>query len=444
MLSRSTSPLLPVLALAALAFHCGGTRADGGGEPLPTEDAPPRSSSGTAPTEPADPLDPGGSDGGPVGDGGASELIPASAFSLGIVASTPSKTKLLPLPGGGEGEPVLTSNNPEAFTGAGTLYTNARAMPGRGGQPTRLPRIDGGSFGVYLHHLNASSATRFVGLLVTNPNGAPVTASLEGAGYTQADTGGVALGASPDYRVSRDVVTGTKSTVAQVTVDPLKGALLWTRPVAAGHEVDARFTVTASAAVNVYVVATDEGTVTSALAVTQPIREAPGDYRVSGAPAPPFGRAAGVYARDTWRARFDAELPDGEKNVALMVNTATGGDVSPSQAFPAIVRLDQSAAEAVGMYGNMYDLDIGLRNGGVRPRRVRIAFHSLGGGSPSRLWDGAARVDDRLVEVRHTPSARTTTLFDEVVHPGTRRVHFRAMVPGLASIPQALTIETRD
>jgi hypothetical protein len=341
----------------------------------------------------------------------------------------PSLAELLPLPGGGVGPLVVTSNNPEIVTGNGVLATTLQ-----------------GDFGVYLHHLNQAGAQRSFSILVTNPNAAPVTVSLRGSGYSQGETGGLGLGASPDYRVSKEWITDQPGTAtAPITISSGTGAVLWTKPAANNQEIDGRFALHASGPVYVYVLMANDGTLQQALAVSQPITDAPGDYRVSGTPPPPFGREAGVYANDTWRSLFDAELPAGPKHVSFMVNTATGAGLSQVQAFPALSHYTQSAAEAVGMYGNIYELDVGLRNtmAGATARRVRVGFHSLSTGSASRFWDGAALLDGALIDVRHVPGDVSTTLFDGMIMPGEiRRVHLRAMVPGLAAIPQALTIES--
>jgi len=384
-------------------------------------------------------------------DGGV--VVPASAFSAGVLElsgpgatgrTRPAGTELLPLPGGAQGNPVLTSNNPEVFTGVGVLYTNARALPTRGGTPVRLE----GRFGVYLHHLNQSGSTRSVSILVTNPNPTPVEVSLRGSGYGQGETGGLGLGQSPDYRVSKEwILDQPRTTTGNVTIASGAGAVLWTKPLSNNQEVDGRFGLQASAPVYVYVVAAADGTTQQALAAsqTQPMLEAPGDYRVSGTPPPPFGRECGVYAADTWAATFDVALPaSGPAYLAFMVNTATGGGLPQVQAFPALGHLTRSAAEAVGMYGNVYDIDLGLLASpqASGPRRVRVSFHSLATGSASRWWDGAALVDGALRDVRHVPGAETTTLLDTMLLPSeVRRLRFRAMVPGLASIPQALSVE---
>jgi len=393
--------------------------------------------------------DAGAPEDGAVEDGSTSGVvvIPASAFSPGVFgtgtgttgALLPARSELLPLPGGGVGRPVLTSNNPEIVTGVGVLYMN-KPSPTHGGLATELE----GTFGVYLHHLNRSERTLAFSILITNPNADPVDVWVRGSGYTQAETGGLALGASPDYRVSEDWILDRPDTATpMLSIAPGRAQVVWTKPVANGHEVDGRFTLFASKPVYVYVLAAGDGTLQKSLDVSQPVVDAPGDYRISGTPPPPFGREAGVYAHDTWRGVFDVELPIGPRHVSLMVNTATGGGLAQVQAFPALSHYDGSAAEAVGMYGNVYDLDVGLR-GPVAgpPRRVRVAFHSLAIGTASRWWDGAAIAAGALIHIRHVPGDASTTLFDGTVAPGeVRRVRLQAMVPGLASIPQALTVE---
>lgn len=384
----------------------------------------------------------------------AGTTVPASAFLPGIleaadggatVRTLPARATLRPLPGGGNDVPVLTSNNPEVFTGSGVLYTNARALPTRGGTAYRLT----GKFGVYLHHLNQSGTARNVSLLITNPNSAAVTVTVRGSGYSQGETGGLALGQSPDYRVSKDWILDQPATVqTNVSIAPATGFIAWTKLAGQNQEVDGRFQITASAPVFVYVVAAQDGTLQKALDVAQsvPMTEAPGDYRASGNPPPPFGREAGVYRGDTWTSRFDVALPStaAPAHVAFMVNTATGGGLSQVQAFPALAHLTESAREAVGMYGNVYDIDLGLAAPAAQsgPRRVRLAFHSLAVGTASRWWDGASLVDSAARDIRHVPGDATTTLFDGTLAPSaTRRVRFRAMVPGLAAIPQALSVE---
>jgi hypothetical protein len=115
------------------------------------------------------------------------------------------------------------------------------------------------------------------------------------------------------------------------------------------------------------------------------------------------------------------------------------------QAFRALVSYNDSARESVGMYGNVYDLDITLRcparDGAFC--RVRLVFLSHLTAMLSRYWDGVALVDGIRTIIRHTPANPATTLGEYTLSAGTSRtVRFRAMVPGLTSIPQALYAET--
>jgi len=366
--------------------------------------------------------------------------IPADAWTTGTLSGTPPRAELLPLPGGGEGGPVLTSNNPEEYTGDGLLYGNARPSPTRGGMAYPLT----GDFGVYLHHLNRSGRTSYVWILVTNPGTSDVTVSAEGSGYDQSETGGLGLGTSPDYRVSREWLSGSfDTTIAPTTIAPARPLAVYREDVPNGAEIDGRFAIRASAPVYVYVVATSIDDINEA--VRRSRDDAPGDYRVSGTPPPPFGREAGVYAHDTWRASFDVAVPGAAAHVGLMVNTATGAGFSQVQAFPALAHYDQSAAEAVGMYGNVYDLDVGLAHDGAdtTPRRVRATFQSLSTGAASRYWDGVATLDGVERDIRHIPGSVATPLGEFTLAPGERaRFRFRAMVPGLTSIPQALVFES--
>jgi hypothetical protein len=316
-----------------------------------------------------------------------------------------------------------------------------------------------GDFGVYLHHLvdtdvegTGGGPPLFVSLLISNPNAAAVTVTVRGTGLTQTETGGLGLGVSPDFRVSEDALLDTPEEVHDdVVIEPARAFLAWQRQVNDRAEVDGRFFVRSSAPVFVYVVATNTAELNEAVTITSGTDaqriDAPGDYRISGNPPPPFGREAGVYAHDTWRGVIDVAVPAGPAHVGYVVNTATGAGFAQVQAFPALAHLDGSAREAVGMYGNFYDLTVNLRHDAVTstPRRVRVWFTSLVEAQISRYWDGKGLVDNRPIDIQHVPSSPSTLLGERTLQPGTTStLQFRAMVPGLASIPQSLVIETLD
>ena len=336
---------------------------------------------------------------------------------------------------------VVTSNNPEAFTDVGVLYGTARASAVRGGE--RFPLS--GDFGVYLHHLNATSGARYVGVVVTNPGAVAVTVEAHGAGWSQDDTGGVGLGTSPDYRVSEAWLADARPvSVPPSSLAPLRPLALYTAALAHGHEVDARLAVHASGPVYVYVIASATGSLDEAIQRSR--TDAPGNIDVPGTPPPPYGREAGVYSHDTWRATIPLLVPAAGHRVGFQLDTAAGtkGAVQ-DQAFAALTRYADSAPEAVGMYGDVFDVAFDLAHDGndASDRRVRLWAVSYAGGAGSRLWDGAASVDGVPAALRLTPAAPRQLLADVRLADGAhRRLTFEAMVPGLASIPAALVLES--
>jgi hypothetical protein len=381
-----------------------------------------------------------GSAGGAGGSGGGPALGADAWTSGALPTPLPTKGALLALPGVGVGAPVFTSNNPEVFEGNGLLYGTGKVSPTRGGDVFPLS----GDFGVYFHHLNKSNATKIVTLMVTNPNASAITVSAEGSGYSQTETGGLGLGTSPDYVVSDEWIRGDYDTIVPPTnLPPNKPMAVWQKPVNHGAEIDGRFVVHTSGPAYAYLVATDGTDLNQAIAVYQ--THAPGYIAVSGNPPPPFGREAGVYAHDTWEGTIDIAVPPADHHVGFAVNTATGlagGSFPDVQAFPALTHYNDSAAEAVGMYGNVYDVVVRAHHDGSdgAERRVSVVFASLSGDlSLSRFWDGVGLVDGQPVVLQHTPANRKSLVAELTLAPGeVQEVRFQAMVPGLTSIPQAL------
>lgn len=369
----------------------------------------------------------------PVGPGPA-------PWIAGDLVQVPDKYDLLPLPGNGVGHPVVTSNNPEIFTGAGFLYETAREDPERGGACYPLA----GAFGVYLHHLNQTGQRMYVHVLVTNPGPDPVVVSGFGSGYNQADTGGLGLGFGPDYRVAEDWLLHTPDHVlAPTTLQPLKALQAWVHEVAHGSEIDGRFELTASAGVYVYVVAAATPDVNAAVALTQ--TAAPGDVHPPGDPPPPFGREAGVYAWDTWAGAWDVGLPPagGPHWLGYVVNTATGLGLEPVQAFPALTAFADSAKESVGMYGDDFLFDVRFTNPSSVTRLVDVYLAALGGGSPSFFFNGPVLFGGQPVPVVLTPAERLRLLGSVVVPPsGEASATLDVFIQGLSSIPQALLFVT--
>jgi Protein of unknown function (DUF3370) len=366
---------------------------------------------------------------------------PAVAWRSGSVTPVPTMSSLLALPGGGIGAPVVTSNNPEVFTGPGLLLDTSSAAEARGGRAYPLR----GGFGVYLHHINQTGADAWVSLVVANRGTVASTVRVNGTAWTQTETGGLALGASPDFKVSDGWIRKQPNIdVAPFTLAPGAIRVVYQRVLGQNREIDGRFGVSASADVTIAVVASTESTLAASSSLLKTFAE--GDIRVPGIPAPPFGREAGVYAFDTWASTINVNVPPAGAWLGYALNTAQGVTSSPdAQAFPALMRLGDSSPQAVGMYGNVYDITLKFAHDGksTAVQRAHVYQASLGAGTPSRFWDGIGLLDGAPFTLRQTPADRTQLLFDVEVAPGataTRR--FTAMVPGLASVPQALLFES--
>jgi hypothetical protein len=375
-------------------------------------------------------------------DGDAPQLS-AGIWMTGLLnpASLPPRSELQLLPGGGVGNPVVTSNNPEVFTGEGLLYGTARASATRGGVAYPLS----GTIGVYLHHINRMTMSRYVSLLVENPSATDtIKVSAHGSGYTQDETGGLPIGGSPDYKVSDEWIRSQPNTVlAETDLAPGGALIVFQRLVGDNREIDGRFDVIAGAPVFISVVASHSAALAD-VRVAAAV-DAPGMIAVPGNPPPPFGREAGTYAKSIWQGTIDTAVPPAGKHLGFMVNTATGAGFPQIQAFAALTHYSDSAREAVGMYGNVYDVTIRLWHDGsdCAQRKVRVSFASLSTAAPSRYWDGVCLFDGVAQTLRNTPAERVDIL-GEMTLPaaGSRVVSFKAMVPGLTSIPQALYLES--
>jgi hypothetical protein len=356
-----------------------------------------------------------------------------------IPADLPNR--LLPLEGRGIGNPVITSNNPEAFTGVGLLYGNARETQTRGGGTYPLS----GSFGIYLHHLNQSGRNVKVNVIVSNPNQSPVDISARGSIWTQGETNGVGLGTSPDYRVSADWILGRdRILIDREPLASFRPLLIWSGILSNQQEVDGRLEIESTQGVYTYIVVSEVDDSLNTIITQRVFQDASGDYRISGNPAPPFGRTAGIYEFDRYLADFSVDTPQQNGSIAWVVNSAIG-TAYPTQAFRGLSVLRGSNQESVGMYGNIYDISISINHAQAQRKRIRFYFGSLSTGMISRYWDGLGLIDQQEVVLRHTPNQRRTLVKELVLEPNSQnRIHFQAMVPGLTSIPQAIWLSAEN
>jgi hypothetical protein len=363
---------------------------------------------------------------------------PSASWRVGTRTTLPNQ--FYDLPGIGTGNPVITSNNPELFEGPGLLYGNARATQTRGGE--RYPLS--GRFGIYLHHLNRAGRALKVSIVVSNPNANAVTVNAYGSIWTQQEAGGVGLQTSPDYRVSQDWLRGTrKLNVGNTQIPSLRPLEIYSATLSNNHEIDGRIEIFSSADVYTYLVVSEVNEDLNTIIARRVFEDAPGDYRISGNPPPPFGRTAGIYEFDRYLSQMTIDLPAQNGHLAWIVNTAIGLPYQ-SQAFRALTRLNGSNPESVGMYGNVYEISFNLNNPNPYPMRINCYFGSLSQGQVSRYWDGLGRVDGLELPITHTPNQPYLSLKEVIVQANsTENIRFEAMVPGLASIPQTIWLSAQ-
>jgi hypothetical protein len=365
-------------------------------------------------------------------------------------SSPPSVQELQPLPGGGVGGPVVASNNPESVTGEGVLYNTAGAVASRGGTAYPLS----GGFGIYFHHLNNSGGSLTYAVVLSNPGDADVQVSATGTATTGSETGGWTLGRTPPFVNSENWIAQRPNvSLPTTTIAPRRAIIVAQKSLGTGVLAEGRLGVTTSGPVYVYVVATrgaDSGSIINM--ATSIRRAAAGQYLTSGEPAPPpIGREAGVYEFDTWKATIRSVVPPAGRHLCFVMNNCRGcfGNTQPVQAFRALTRSPGSAAEAAGMYGNVYDVTFELSHDGsdTRARAARLFLTSMPpDGSLTRFWDGKGMVNGQLLTIQSLPGRRNVDLATNVsVAPGATtptKIQLRAMVPGLASTPQALCLES--
>ncbi len=378
--------------------------------------------------------------------GGRIHLNPAVvSASGGSAPALPTAAELNPLFGSPSGPKMAVSNNPEILWGEGVLYTNAARNPGLRAAPTELAEVM-----LYFHHINQRLPLGLeapgsvlgdvflpvnVSVLLTNPTKLPIQVDVSGAAFAQNDVDGLALGKSPDFLVTKAWASGNLRSLA-LRIDPGKSALVTTLAVSGNREVDGLFKIKGSGNFNIYVVAHAKPGIDEA--VKQMKTDARGDIRSPGPGK--FGRTAGVYSNSTWSGRADLSIAAVGKRYSFAVNSAPNQGSPP---FAGVAVLGDSAQAAVGMYGAVYDLDLCLTNESPAERKVRVSFASIGAGNPSRFWDGIGLVDGQPATIQHTPQKRSTVLKTLTLSPQSDMpFRFKAQVPGLASIPQAFSIET--
>jgi hypothetical protein len=159
--------------------------------------------------------------------------------------------KLKSLTGMARGMPIWKSNNPEVFTSDGWLMQNARTSSRQLVGSARLS----GNFGIYLFHINKSSATRIIHLLVTNPQNTSVQVSGKGSMFSNSTFPLLGQGTGLNYQVARNWLTDThRVEFDAVNLAPNKAYSIDQHTLKSSNMVDGRFELTTTAPVFLYAV----------------------------------------------------------------------------------------------------------------------------------------------------------------------------------------------
>ncbi len=353
---------------------------------------------------------------------------------------------LLPLPSEPSGPPIWVSNNPERFFGEGWLVLHSRSDPQRGGAADPLA----GSFPAYLFHINASGSSKWLHVVVTNPQAQVVEVAARGSLLTNATHPLAGPGSGPSNQVSEDWLTDSLPLQAGTQpLAPAAGRVLASIEVPSGGLVDGRFEIEASAGVYVYAVVTASSDANPAIDATQG-SPAAGEILMPGPNA--YGREAGVYEHGEFAAALSLELPPGPGHLAFAFNTASKfawqGVTLQEQTAAARTILADSAERTWGNYGHHYVVELELRNEGDAPRSVELVLGSLLSAAvdePSFTWSAPIAVgpvgEATIVTSFTTPTQPLDSLGSWVIAPGEwLPLRVEVYVPGLITAGQQLQI----
>jgi hypothetical protein len=330
------------------------------------------------------------------------------------------------------------SNNPEVFRGDGWLMQNA----GRTGRGGRAFPISGWN-GIYLFHINKSGSTKYLHVLVTNPNSANITAYAVGSMFTNSQFPLNGSGTGPCYMVARNWLTGNHSiTTPSVTIAPFRAYQIARITMHNNNMVDGRFELHTSGGAYVYTVITSSGNLNDAINLSQG-GPANGDLAYAGPNT--YGREAGVYSNHNVIAAVQTDLPTTRSHIGFCLNTtAKFNSKLQEQTAPSNMILTGASPRTYGNYGHRFNITMDLRNTSSATRRVRVSFASnVTSGNLSLTYNGPFNYNGSLRNIFTTPSAPKQVLGEfNVSANSTKRETITFFVPGLITTNHQLIVET--
>lgn len=349
--------------------------------------------------------------------------------------------QLKALDGSHQGMPIWKSNNPEVFRGDGWLLQHARAGARVSSQFNNLQ----GTFALYLFHINKSSQTRVIHLLVTNPQTTAVQISGEGSMFSNASFPLLGRGTGLNYKVSSNWLNNTpRIAFGTVQINPGKAHLVDQHTLGSGTMVDGRFELTASDGVFVYAVVTSTGNLIDAINASQG-GPASGDIAVPAANK--FGREAGICQHSLWKGTTPIEIPATQAHLGLCLNTTNKFNPSlQDQTASYLMHLSDSADRSHGNYGHKYEVTLQLNNPSSTSRNVRVSFASnfiAPQNRPSFTYNGPVRFNGQIKDIFTTPTDPKEELGTLTIGANaSKTISIEFYVPGLITAGQQLILES--
>ncbi len=340
------------------------------------------------------------------------------------------------------GIPIWKSNNPEVIKGDGWLMQNARTDSTRGGSSNPLS----GTFGIYLFHINKSSATKYLHVLISNPQSTAVTVSGKGSIYTNNEKPLSGNGTGQSYFVSKDRLLNTpRTTFNNVSINSFKVYEVYKTQLLDGNMVDGSYEITASQGVYVYTIVTSSGSLTDAVNATQ--TPAAGDIYTESTNA--YGREAGIYSASGWTGSTPITLPSGPAYMGLCLNTsskfAVNGVYPQNQNAPYLYKLNGASQNTYGNYGHKYSITLQLTNPNSTAKTVSLSFASnftSTTNSPSFTYNGPIYLNGTLKNIYTTPTQPKQMLSTWNIPANSNfNATLSFYVPGLITTGQQLILE---
>jgi hypothetical protein len=372
----------------------------------------------------------------------STELVATDWISGNLSTQIVPLNNLKHIEGNLSGTPIWKSNNPEVVTGNGWLMQNARVDSSRGGASTPMS----GTFGVYLFHINKSNATKYLHVLVSNPQSTTVTISGNGSTYNNVEKPLNGSGTGQSYFVSKDRLMNTpRTTFNNIPINSFKVYEIYKTQLLNNNMVDGYYEITASQGVYVYTVITSSGSLTDAVNATQ--TPASGDIYTEGTNA--YGREAGIYSASGWTGSTPITLPSGPAYLGLCLNTsskfAVNGTFLQNQNAPFSYKLNGASQNTYGNYGHKYSITLQLTNPNSTAKSVSLSFASnftSTTNSPSFTYNGPIYLNGTLKNIYTTPTQPKQTLSTWNIPANSNfNATITFYVPGLITTGQQLILE---